>query len=105
MATYDQLMLYQAIASGPSLVTEVADRVGLGTAPSSADQARITNALNYIQKLMTRRHNWRSLERTDSSLLTVKDQLRYRKPPHIKHIRGARLIDDTAYVLDSCDRM
>lgn len=103
MAIYDQLILYQAVASGQSLVVEVSDNLGWGTSPSTAQQNKITTALNHIQKVVCRKHPWRALDREDSSYITVKDQVSYELDPQIKTITNARLIDDTAYVLDNGD--
>lgn len=103
MPILDQLPIFDS--DTPSLVTEVAENLGLSAPSASTDPAaqKIVTNLNHTQKVLTRRHDWRSLERLDSSAIITKDQWQYNLPPQIARIIDARLIDDTSYVLADCN--
>lgn len=97
MSLYDQKTTSEFIA-------DVGDGLGLGRTitASSSDETRIVGWLNDMQRIIARSHMWRSLRRTDSSILTIPGQSFYPLPPDVRRIYNMRLIDDTCIRLAKC---
>jgi len=96
MPKQDQLTLAE-------LFVEIHDNLGHGISPADADKTKYVKYLNHIQKVLSRRHGWRSLERNDSTFILDEDVYSYTLPTAICTLIDAALIDDTVTHLASCD--